>query len=127
MFIFSGFISPNILQDSSYSIFTSIKYFTTIKANSVNPDLNLHCFQNWIYLGLGCTIGLARHTHTVKPVLSGHSKTDKTKVSKTNGSLLNVESIAECSLGAFCNTFDLHSAIIGLENQFLVFFLSGRL
>ena len=24
-------------------------------------------------------------------------------------------------LGAFCNTFDLHSAIIGLENQFVVF------
>ena len=33
---------------------------------------------------------------------------DKTKVLKTNGSLMNVESIAECSLGAFCNTFDLH-------------------
>ena len=28
----------------------------------------------------------------------------------TNGSLMKVESIAECSasLGAFCNTFDLH-------------------
>ena len=24
-------------------------------------------------------------------------------------------------LGAFCNTFDLHKAIIGLGNQFLVF------
>ena len=38
-----------------------------------------------------------------------------------NGSLMKVESIAESSLGAFCNTFDLHLAIIGLENQFLVF------
>ena len=45
---------------------------------------------------------------TVKLVLSGHSKIDKTKVLKTNGSLIKVESIAECSLGAFCNTFDLH-------------------
>ena len=45
---------------------------------------------------------------TVKPVLSGHSKIDKTKVLKTNGSLMKVENIAECSLGAFCNTFDLH-------------------
>ena len=35
-------------------------------------------------------------------------KIDKTKVLKTNGSLMKVESIAECSLGAFCNTFDLH-------------------
>ena len=45
---------------------------------------------------------------TVKPVLSGHSKTDKTKVLKTNGRLMTVESIAECSKRAFCNTFDLH-------------------
>ena len=46
--------------------------------------------------------------YTVKPGLSGHSKIDKTKVLKTNGSLMKVESIAECSLGAFCSTFDLH-------------------
>ena len=45
---------------------------------------------------------------TVKPVLNGHSKIDKTKVLKTNGSLMKVESITECSLGAVCNTFDLH-------------------
>ena len=30
---------------------------------------------------------------------------------------MKVESIAECSLGAFCNTFDLHLAIIGLETK----------
>ena len=34
---------------------------------------------------------------TVKPVLSGHSKIDKTKILMTNGSLMKVESIAECS------------------------------
>ena len=45
---------------------------------------------------------------TIKPVLSGYSKIDKTKILKINGSLMKVESIAECSLGAFCNTFDLH-------------------
>ena len=45
---------------------------------------------------------------TVKLVLSGHSKIDKTKVLKTNDSLMKVQSIAECSLGAFCNSFDLH-------------------
>ena len=28
---------------------------------------------------------------------------------------MKVESIAECSLGAFCNTFDLQLAIIGLK------------
>ena len=68
-----------------------------------------------------------RFDYTIKPVLSCHSKIDKTKVLKTNGSLMKVESIAECSLGAFCDTFDLHKARINLENQFLVFFLSGCL
>ena len=55
----------------------------------------------------------------MKPVLSGHS-IDKTKVLKTNGNLMKVKSIAECSLGAFCNTLDLQELIISLENQFLV-------
>ena len=44
---------------------------------------------------------------TVKPVLNSHSKIDKTKVNP-NGSLMKVESIAECSKRAFCNAFDLH-------------------
>ena len=59
---------------------------------------------------------------TVKPVLYSHSKIDKTKVLKPCGSLMQVKSTAECSMGAFCNTFDLHLVIIGLENLFLVFF-----
>ena len=37
----------------------------------------------------------------------------------TNGSIIKVESFA--AFGAFCNTFDLHYAIIGLENQFVVY------
>ena len=37
---------------------------------------------------------------------------------------MQVESIAECSGGAFCNTFDLHQAIIGFENIFLGLLLS---
>ena len=54
-----------------------------------------------------------------KTCLKGPLKIDNTKVLKTNdGSLMEVTSIAECCLGAFCNTFDLHLAIIGLENQF---------
>ena len=53
-------------------------------------------------------MGHRRLVYTVKPVLSGHLKIDKIKDLKTNGSLRKVESIAECSLGAFCNTFDQH-------------------
>ena len=34
---------------------------------------------------------------TVKPVLSGHSKIDKTMALMTHGSLMKGESIAECS------------------------------
>ena len=33
--------------------------------------------------------------YTVKPVLSGHSKIDKTKVLNTNGSLMKVKSILQ--------------------------------
>ena len=36
-------------------------------------------------------------SYTVKPAVSGHSKIDKTKILMTNGSLIQVESIAECS------------------------------
>ena len=35
--------------------------------------------------------------YTVKPVLNGHSKIDKKKILMTTGSLMKVESIAECS------------------------------
>ena len=43
-------------------------------------------------------------SYTIKPVLSNHSKEDI----KTDNSLMQVISIAECSLGAFCNTFEQH-------------------
>ena len=45
------------------------------------------------------------HENTVKPVLSDHSKIDKARMLMINGTLMKVESIAECS---FCNTFDLN-------------------
>ena len=41
---------------------------------------------------------------------------------------MKVKSIAECTpLGAFCNTFDLHLAIIGLEKPILGLFESAIL
>ena len=42
--------------------------------------------------------------HTVNPVLSGHSQIDKTQILMACGSLMKVESIAECPLE--------HSAIL---------------
>ena len=43
--------------------------------------------------------------YTVKPVLSGNSKIDKTKILMTSGSLMKVESIAECSKGSILQYF----------------------
>ena len=43
-----------------------------------------------------------------KTCLKRSLKIDKSKVLKEDGSFMQVESIAECSLGAFCNTFDPH-------------------
>ena len=36
--------------------------------------------------------------YTVKPVLSGHSKNDKTNILTKNGSIMKSERIAKCSL-----------------------------
>ena len=56
--------------------------------------MSLHNFNyaNVYLRGGSC----AYDAYTVKPALSGHSKLDKTKILKTNGSLMEVESIAEC-------------------------------
>ena len=59
---------------------------------------------------------------SVKPVLSGHSKIDKKPpILMTNDSLMKYYRMLP-----FCNAFDLHQVIIGLENQVLIF-LSGPL
>ena len=44
---------------------------------------------------------------TVKPVISGYSTIDKTKVLNSSGSLVQLKIITECTTGAFCNTCDL--------------------
>ena len=51
-----------------------------------------------------------------KTCLKRSLKNRQNKGLMANGSLMKVEIIAE-----FPNTFDLHQAIIGLENQFSVF------
>ena len=47
---------------------------------------------------------------TVKPVLNGHLKIDKTKVLMETDSLMDWRSkvLQNAPLGAFCNTFELH-------------------
>ena len=62
--------------------------------------------------GDGCILDSSSRSvcNTVKYVLIDPTKIYKTKVLMANGSLIKVESIAECSplLGAFCNNFDIH-------------------
>ena len=52
---------------------------------------------------------------TVKPVLSGHSKRNPKLIFKSDYRIMQVKSIAECSLGAFCNSFDFHKATYHLS------------
>ena len=58
---------------------------------------------------------------------NGHSKIDKIKILTKNGSLVRAKVFLNAPHVAFCNTSDLHEGIIGLENQFWVFFSGGRL
>ena len=51
---------------------------------------------------------LLKKSTTVKPVLRGHSKEDSKICFTRQNPKMHVKSIAECSGGAFCNTFDLH-------------------
>ena len=60
--------------------------------------ISFNCFSEYTFVSI---------RRTVKPVFSGLSKIDKTKVLKTNGSLMKVERISECSKRAFCHSFDL--------------------
>ena len=68
-----------------------------------------------------CVLGLYFFWCTVKPDLGRHSIIDKTKAIKPFGILMLVKSTAECSMGVFCITFDLHKVMISLENLFLIF------
>ena len=65
-------------------------------------DVFWHCnkYHSFIWASPG--------TQYSKTCLKRTLKKCKTKILKTDGSLMQVKSIAECSLGAFCNTFELH-------------------
>ena len=67
---------------------------------SVSPDLGRNSSQR---LSNSAVVAC-----TVKPVLSGHSKRRPKLFLKTDYHFIPVKSIAECSMGASCNTFGLH-------------------
>ena len=62
------------------------------EARTRGPSVSSQALYHW------ATALLREYTgKTAKPAFSGHSKIDKTKILMTNGSLMKVESIAECS------------------------------
>ena len=63
---------------------------------------------------------------TVKLVLSGLSKIDKTKILMTNGSLMAVESIAECSLLSALENFDISSKSYFSPYMPIIFVMQGK-
>ena len=56
--------------------------------------------NEWEYL-----VTVLNDSYTLKPVLNDHSKIDKTKILMTNGYLMKVKSIAECSLWSILQYF----------------------
>ena len=71
-------------------------------------------FSNWIPIKLNC----------IQLNLSKEATQQKTKIVcfiKTNYHIMQAKSIAECSQGAFCNTFNLHLALICLNNLCCVY------
>ena len=81
--------------------------------HSVSLDLDPNLLAEVISRGQKLPLARKESNHsltevTIKHVLSGRSKLDKSKGLKTGGSLVQVNSIVECSSGAFCNSFDLY-------------------
>ena len=104
-------------QAAMLSIITSYKQIRAV-SNST--------WTSWFEHGFGLIwqcLQTAMHIDIEKPALSGHSKIDKIKILMTNGSLMKVESIAECILQYFWPAFSdnlSYKPIFGL-------FMSGRL
>ena len=73
----------------------------------------------------GSLFDVTLQAYTVKPVLSGHLKIGKTKVLMENGSLMKVESIAECSPWSILQYFWPALSDNWPWKPILVFFFSG--
>ena len=67
------------IKASSWLYFWMTLFNVAWKRDNID---NIYLYNNW---------------HTVKPVLSGHSKTDKRKILMATGCLMKVKGIAECS------------------------------
>ena len=98
-----------ILKPSQLSM--KFKLFIKIKCRKTKPVL-LPNSQYVVFIMLFNAKMLTTKKFYSKSCL----KRRKTLVLKTNSSLMKAKSIAKCSLGALCNTFDLHGAKISIDN-----------
>ena len=89
-------------MDILFQLFTALE---VTEREQKQDHVNVHVSITCCILTFG---NVYHNTCTVKPVLSVHAKIGKTKVLKIEVTLMHVKSIAECYLGAFCKTFDLH-------------------
>ena len=99
------------LQDLAPPKFASneANFILLQKTNMTGPSLwNLQLRREGTTLPPGEWKGFKCENYTVKPDIISHSKIDKTKVLIANGSLMKVESIAECSSWSILQYFDLH-------------------
>ena len=102
-----GFIVFDL--DNLRSLTSSIRCKREKLANTFQPCPNL------LQVRIGSSQIIALKNNQII-VLKKHCKTclkrplqiDKTNALKTDGSLMQVDSIADCSIGAFCNMFDLY-------------------
>ena len=85
-------IRPHIL-----SVWLGFKLLAKVTSGQKNLTLARKALTEWIFKAHLCKAVKMKFRSTVKPVFSSHSKMDKTKILMTNGSLMKVESIAECS------------------------------
>ena len=87
------------ITDSTTGVLSDLEITQVFNKLAITPYLKTQpcSLLDAIFTGHqdGWTKGII--TCTVKPVLSGHSKINKTKILMANGSLMKVESIAECS------------------------------
>ena len=99
-----------------------------LRRNAIKQNKNKNTKRHTIHFPISVILlysyfPLNYFPHYSKTCLNQLLKIDKTKILVANGSTIEVETNAE--LWSILQYFDLHSAIIGLENKLLVF-VSGR-
>ena len=114
-------------------LFCHLLHFGSLGSKQCGP--RLYCLKTWEkqYEGIKVQqaavslVKLIALWHTVKPVISGHSKRRPKCVFKTDHGLMQVKSIAECSNGSILQYFlPSLSYHLSLRSLFRLF-LSGRL